>query len=496
MDETYDVIVLGTGLKECILSGLLSVDGKKVLHLDRNIYYGGASASLQLKTLSELPLASGTPITDFKDNNKYNVDIVPKFIMASGKLVQVLLHTDVVRYLDFKSIADTYVYRAGKIHHVPNTDAEAIKSPLMSLFEKRRCQKFFMFAEAYDEAKPDTHKGYDLHKMTMAELYGKFGLEPDTIDFIGHAMCMYRDDEYLTKPAIEAVKKMQLYFDSLTRFGKSSFIYPLYGLGELPQAFARLSAIYGGTYILNTSVEGIVYDESGKVSGVRISRPDDNGEHHLAKCSCIVTDPYYVPDKVRVTGKVVRAICIMNHPVPNTNNSESLQIIIPQKQIGRKSDVYITVTSSANQVSLQASTSLSALLLSSLIPATPSASSTLLSSSSAPQSRSSSLSATPWSPCRTAPRTSSSSPRATTRHPTSRPPSTTSSTCTAASQARNSSSSLRNTRTLMAPRNSFLVPSLFLLLLFFTLFAHIPTYTYIYTYTNYLIPQPILYLIY
>ena len=32
--------------KECILSGLLSVSGKKVLHMDRNKYYGGASASL------------------------------------------------------------------------------------------------------------------------------------------------------------------------------------------------------------------------------------------------------------------------------------------------------------------------------------------------------------------------------------------------------------------------------------------------------------------
>lgn len=31
MDEEYDVIVLGTGLKECILSGLLSVDGLKVV---------------------------------------------------------------------------------------------------------------------------------------------------------------------------------------------------------------------------------------------------------------------------------------------------------------------------------------------------------------------------------------------------------------------------------------------------------------------------------
>lgn len=34
-DEVFDVILLGTGLTECILSGLLSVEGKKVLHIDR-----------------------------------------------------------------------------------------------------------------------------------------------------------------------------------------------------------------------------------------------------------------------------------------------------------------------------------------------------------------------------------------------------------------------------------------------------------------------------
>ncbi len=48
MDQEYDVVVLGTGLKECILSGLLSVAGMKVLHMDRNNYYGGESASLSL----------------------------------------------------------------------------------------------------------------------------------------------------------------------------------------------------------------------------------------------------------------------------------------------------------------------------------------------------------------------------------------------------------------------------------------------------------------
>ena len=39
MDEEYDVIVLGTGLKECILSGLLSVDGLKVFILHSLLFF-------------------------------------------------------------------------------------------------------------------------------------------------------------------------------------------------------------------------------------------------------------------------------------------------------------------------------------------------------------------------------------------------------------------------------------------------------------------------
>lgn len=51
-NDEYDYIVLGTGLTECILSGLLSVEGKKVLHMDRNDYYGAESASLNLTQAS------------------------------------------------------------------------------------------------------------------------------------------------------------------------------------------------------------------------------------------------------------------------------------------------------------------------------------------------------------------------------------------------------------------------------------------------------------
>merc|ERR1711988_1065889 len=88
MDEEYDVIVLGTGLKECILSGLLSVSGKKVLHMDRNDYYGGESASLNLKQLCQRFEMGEPDDKKFGASRDYNVDLIPKFIMANGILTK------------------------------------------------------------------------------------------------------------------------------------------------------------------------------------------------------------------------------------------------------------------------------------------------------------------------------------------------------------------------------------------------------------------------
>lgn len=54
--------------------------------------------------------------------------------------------------------------------------------------------------------------------------------------------------------------------------------------------------------------------------------------------------------QVKKVGKVVRAICFMSHPVPNTGDSDSVQIILPQKQLGRKSDMYVFCCSHSHNV--------------------------------------------------------------------------------------------------------------------------------------------------
>jgi len=339
MDEVYDCIILGTGLKECILSGVLSVEGKKVLHMDRNSYYGGESASLNLNQLLEKFNKTNNSLGASRE---YNVDLIPKFIMSCGQLVQILVKTDVTRYLEFKAVDGSFVVHEGKVQKVPSTRSEALSSGLMGLLEKRRCAKFLEYVGEYEEADPKTHKGLDLKKQTTKQVFDHFGLKPDTIDFLGHAMALNYNDDYITQPALETINRIRIYAESVLRYGNSPYIYPLYGLGEMPQGFARLSAIYGGTYMLNKPIEEIVY-ENGVAVGVK-------SEGEVAKCKFLIGDPSYFPDKVKKVGQVASFICILSHPIPNTNNAESAQIIIPQREVKRKNDIYISCVSYAHHV--------------------------------------------------------------------------------------------------------------------------------------------------
>lgn len=201
-----------------------------------------------------------------------------------------------------------------------------------------------VYVQDFKEDDPKTWKEIDPFKQNMRALYEKFGLDVNTQDFTGHALALYRDDDYLGQPAVTTIKRIKLYSDSLARYGKSPYLYPMYGLGELPQGFARLSAIYGGTYMLDKPIDEIVVGADGKVVGVR------SGDE-VAKCKQVYCDPSYVPDRVKISGKVVRCICILDHPVANTKDALSTQIIIPQKQVGRKSDIYVSLISYTHQVS-------------------------------------------------------------------------------------------------------------------------------------------------
>ena len=174
----------------------------------------------------------------------------------------------------------------------------------------------------------------------MELCYSVFNLGEYVAELTGHALALYLDDEYIDKVGehgcIETFNRIKLYLESLERCGKTPYLYPLYGLRELLQGFAKVSAKYGGTYMLDKPIDKIEMD------GESVSGVTSQGE--TVRCKMLVCDPSYVPDRVMKVGQVIRAICILNHPIPNTSAS-SCQIIIPQQELKRKSDIYVCIVS-------------------------------------------------------------------------------------------------------------------------------------------------------
>lgn len=120
------------------------------------------------------------PPAELGRDRDYAVDLIPKLcvspalppslprdaeifflcsMMANGEMTKMLVHTDVTRYLEFKQIAGSYVFRDGRISKVPSTEMEAVKSPLMGLFEKRRARNFFLWVQGYQEEDLSSHQG-------------------------------------------------------------------------------------------------------------------------------------------------------------------------------------------------------------------------------------------------------------------------------------------------------------------------------------------------
>lgn len=341
MNDNYDVVILGTGLKECLLSGLLALNGKKILHLDRHEYYGGESASVSLAKLYE----RAGKVDSFEQIGKareWNIDLTPKFILANGVLVKLLMYTGVTNYMNFKLVEGSYVYKGGQLYKVPSNENEALSSSLMGFFQKRRFRTFLEFVSSFDFGNDRTWGEVDPKSTPMSQVYEDFGLDQNTIDFTGHALALYLNDDYLSQPCGETIKRINLYRDSIAKYGKSPYIYPVYGLGELPQGFSRLAALHGGLFMVNTPVESVVM-EDGVAVGVRSS-----GE--VARAKCILGDPTYFPDRVKKVGQVVRCICILSHAIHGTDGSLSCQVIIPQNQMNRHSDIYISVVSDTHKV--------------------------------------------------------------------------------------------------------------------------------------------------
>uniref|UniRef100_A0A9J8CYP9 Rab proteins geranylgeranyltransferase component A n=1 Tax=Cyprinus carpio carpio TaxID=630221 RepID=A0A9J8CYP9_CYPCA len=222
-----------------------------------------------------------------KEGRRFNIDLVSKLMYSRGALVDLLIKSNVSRYAEFKNIGHILTCRNGKVEQVPCSRADVFASKQLTVVEKRMLMKFLTFCLDFEQH-PEEYQDYT--EKPFREFLKNKKLTENLQDFVLHSIAMVTQ-QTLTE---EGLKATQHFLRCLGRYGNTPFLFPLYGLGEIPQCFCRMCAVFGGIYCLRHSVQCLVVDKaSNKVKAVI----DTRGQK--ISCSHFVVEDSYIRDEQR-----------------------------------------------------------------------------------------------------------------------------------------------------------------------------------------------------
>ncbi|ETO01656.1 GDP dissociation inhibitor family protein / Rab GTPase activator family protein, partial [Reticulomyxa filosa] len=212
--------------------------------------------------------------------NKYRqilVDLIPNVIYSNESFIDILVRSEVSRYVEFRGIINHFVYFDGvNASKVPLSKGEVLASKELSINEKRQLMKFMQVM--VQRCSTSTHGGDSsgnsnndscdskldrdqFGEQSFVKLMEEQQLSPKVQDFIKYELAFL--DSPTDAPTVEEMlQRLRLYFQSMGRFCDGAFLFPLYGCGDLAQGFCRSSAVKGGVFILNWTVQGMVAQPS------------------------------------------------------------------------------------------------------------------------------------------------------------------------------------------------------------------------------------------
>ncbi|KAI9336919.1 GDP dissociation inhibitor [Obelidium mucronatum] len=309
----YDVLVMGTGPTEAILAAGLARHGLRVVHVDPRSVYGETGSVLTLQELFEVegceavvPDPSRHP-TLMKDSRKYSIELSPKLIYSSGALVDLMIKSNVSNYLEFRAVETTHFWWENGLEAVPSSKEDIFSNESIGLLEKRRLMKLLSkFVDA--SLSPPGSDGAGTHEadlvekvvdpedsMPFVEFLEKQGLAEKSRVILFNAIGLYvNKNDYQNISKKEGTDKIQKYLSSIGRFGSTPFLSGVYGTAsEVSQAFSRVCAVHGGTYILSYSPisatvanDGVFNIKSNDKSGDGKNESSINTKWIVASPSC------------------------------------------------------------------------------------------------------------------------------------------------------------------------------------------------------------------
>nr|CAI5857110.1 unnamed protein product [Callosobruchus analis] len=385
----FDVIIVGTGVVESILSAAASRIGKRVLHIDRSYCYGGQWASFSLEGMCKLQeehlkredilrnlesqqtqdhefvelgnsyfgikniecrwhvqSCSNTSEVEeskeaidnqgdglfqnegqeiekpviwnkerlLKESRRFNIDLVPKLHYARGDFVELLISSNIARYSEFKSLSRVLTWLNGHLEVVPCSRSDVFSNDKVSVIEKRMLMKLLTNLEDVEndlnQYQSKTYKEYLKDKKLTANL----------IHYVLYAISLSDDGT----PCKEGIENTKRFLGSLGRFGKTPFLFSMYGSGEMPQAFCRLSAVFGGIYALGQPLKGLTISEN-KFKSLLVNEQKIEAKH-------LILNSENVPKKfieVKETAYIARCILITDRSIMSSEAEHLTLLLYP-----------------------------------------------------------------------------------------------------------------------------------------------------------------------
>ncbi|KAJ1283259.1 hypothetical protein BS78_03G115000 [Paspalum vaginatum] len=381
---SFDVVICGTGLPESVLAAACAAAGKTVLHVDPSSLYGSLYSSIPLPSLASFLSPDPSPpsstaaapdshtVVDLQRRSVYSevefsgaapeparrftVDLVgPRVLYCADEAVDLLLRSGGSHHVEFKSVeGGSLLYWEGCLYPVPGKRQDIFIDKTLGLLEKRTLNKFFNLVKEHVAAasvSPDEAGEVDASAkipeedldLPFVEFLEKQGLSPKMRAVVLYAIAMADYDQDGADPlerlitTREGIQTISLYSSSIGRFANAegAFIYPMYGHGELPQAFCRCAAVKGALYVLRMPVAALLLDEEKKhFVGARLASGQD------ILCKQLIIDPSYEiptldtsfggPD-LKSPRKVARGVCIISKSVKQ--GSSNVLVVFPPKSL-------------------------------------------------------------------------------------------------------------------------------------------------------------------
>lgn len=271
------------------------------------------------------------------------IDLRPRIVLAAGPLVDLLVSTGSGHYLSFRPLDATFLRfaetggAAGEaesmlLQKVPVSRSDVFQSTFLSMVEKRLLMRFLKASTFLEDGQAVESDDEADSPQSVEDLMDAAKLTSNIRAFLRHAIVFseLRELESVDGAEVSASdcrSSLQTYMKSLIRYGTATpFLYANHGSGEMCEAFCRLSAVHGGTFMLRRRVASVVTNR-GEESSSEASVADEaapgsvrgvvTADGELLRARHVFLRGGMVPHLVSPSEEsgAWRYICILDQPV-------------------------------------------------------------------------------------------------------------------------------------------------------------------------------------